>query len=191
CQRSTWTLVPDWLIKRYSMVPSPEFPALGDKAISRPAQWTAAEPSIPTANTAKPAKSLCMSNLDDEWPPLPRERAPRAWRRASVCLIGSLYKFGDHGNPAKRPTSSPAQGFRPDCAVAESAQPGFVSGAAPAPVPGFVGDAVRVVARIGQAKAKGRCLRLQPGKRRRLLELFLQRRVSRRGDVDDAPAMMF
>src|SRR6185312_16834875 len=60
----------------------------------------------------------------------------------------------------------------------------------PAPMPRLVCDAMAIPARIRHPKPETRRMPLQPRERRRALELFLERRVARRRQVDRAPGMV-
>src|SRR4249919_3997840 len=68
---------------------------------------------------------------------------------------------------------------------------GMRSGAMPAPVPGFVHDAVRIIARVAHHEAVRARVVLQPGEGTRLLETLFRRRLIGRADVERTAAMVF
>src|SRR5690606_25988544 len=107
--------------------------------------------------------------------------AMRVWSRAamspaSMPAWGAGARQPAREAPAPIASAAPMKRRRPGSG-------GRAGIAVEAPVPGFVDDAVRVVARIAHAEAEGRGMGLQPGEGGGGLERFLGRRFARRADV--------
>lgn len=61
----------------------------------------------------------------------------------------------------------------------------------PTPMPGFVGDAVAIAARIGHHEAEAERVAAQPLERGRLRELFFECCVAWRGEIERATTVVF